>query len=77
MAMARMLEQIAKEVGGVHSNRHEITGRDRGPIQFAEVSSMTDEQIEAELEAIWAKASQSEAHGGSPRSGVPHNTTKH
>ncbi len=49
MAMADMLERIAKETGNVHTNRREFTGKDRGPIKFAEVSDMTDEQIDDEL----------------------------
>ncbi len=52
MAMARMLEQIAKEVGNVHTNRHEFTGKDRGAIQFAEVGDMTDDQIDQELRRL-------------------------
>ncbi len=51
MAMARVLEQIAKEVGNVHTNRHEFTGKDGGPIRYSDVSDMTDEQIYAELES--------------------------
>ena len=49
LAMARILEQIAKEVGNVHTNRHELTGAHGGPIQYAAVSDMTNEQIYAEL----------------------------
>ncbi len=57
MAMADMLERIAMEMGNVHTNRREFTGRDRGPIKHADVSEMTDEQIDSELERLWAKAS--------------------
>lgn len=53
MAMARMLEQIAKEVGNVHTNRHEFTGKDRGPIKFQNIDDMTDDQIDAELRQIF------------------------
>ena len=49
LAMSRILEQIAKEVGNVHTNRHEFTGAHGGPIRYADVSDMTSEQIEAEL----------------------------
>lgn len=49
LAMARILEQIAKEVGGVHTNRRELTGAGGGPIRYQEVGDMTDEQIRAEL----------------------------
>jgi len=55
LAMAKMLEQIAKEVGNVHTNRHEFTGRDGGAIKFEDVSAMTDEQIDAELKQIFGK----------------------
>ncbi len=51
LAMANMLERIAKEVGNVHTNRHEFTGKDGGPIRYADVGDMTDEQIYAELES--------------------------
>ena len=51
LAMARMLEQIAKEVGNVHTNKHEFTGRDGGAIKFQDVEAMTDEQIRIELES--------------------------
>ncbi len=56
MAMARMLEQIAKEVGNVHTNRREVTGRDRGPIKYSEVADMTDEQIDLELKQLLAQS---------------------
>ena len=49
MAMADMLERIAKEMGNVHTNRREFTGKDRGRVQFSEVDNMTLEQVEAEL----------------------------
>ncbi len=49
LAMARMLEQIAKEVGGAHTNRFEHTGKDRGPIKYQPVSQMTDEELEDEI----------------------------
>ncbi len=49
LAMARMLEQIAKEVGNVHTNRREFTGKDRGPIKYQDIGEMTDDQIDREL----------------------------
>jgi len=49
LAMARILEMIAKEVGGAFTNKRELTGKDGGPIRYADVSDMTDEQIHAEL----------------------------
>ncbi len=55
-AMADMLERIAKELGNVHTNRRELTGKDRGPIKFAEVSDMTPDQIDAELRELTGKS---------------------
>ncbi len=56
MAMADMLERIAKEVGNVHTNRRELTGRDRGPIEYSESADMTDEQINQDLKQIFAQS---------------------
>ena len=53
LAMARMLEQIAKEVGNVHTNRREFTGKDGGAIKYQDVETMTDEQIDQELKQIF------------------------
>ncbi len=47
MGMARMLEQIAKEVSG--TPRLELTGKGGGAIKYAAVDDMTDEQISAEI----------------------------
>ena len=47
LAMARMLEQIAKECGG--AQRIELTGKGGGAIKFQDVDDMTDEQISAEI----------------------------
>ena len=55
MAMASMLERIAKEMGNVHTNRREFTGKDAGPIQYEDVRDMTDEQIEQELEKLYTE----------------------
>lgn len=56
IAQANLLEKIAREVGNVHSNRHEITGKDGGAIKFADVSEMTNEMLESEIDRLWAKA---------------------
>ena len=56
MAMADMLERIAKEVGNVHTNRREFTGKDQGPIKYQDVETMTEEQIEDELKQILARS---------------------
>ncbi len=53
VGMARMLEQLAREVGGAFTNRTELTGRDRGPIKFQDIDAMTDDQIDAELRRIF------------------------
>lgn len=47
-AMAEMLERIAKEVGNVHTNRREVTGKAGGPMRL-EVGEMSDEQLDARL----------------------------
>ena len=57
LGMARILEQIAKEVGNVHTNRHEFTGKDGGPIRYQDTSDMTDEQIIQELADLGVDAS--------------------
>ncbi len=56
IAMANMLERIAKEMGNVHTNRREFTGKDRGPIKYQDIDSMTDEQINQELKQIFAQS---------------------
>ena len=61
MAMARMLEQIGREMGGAFTNRREFTGKNQGPIKIEAVADMTDEQIDAELERLWGIA-----HGDEP-----------
>ena len=53
MGMAAMLEKIAKEIGGAFTNRTELTGRDRGPIKYQDVETMTDVQIDQELKQIF------------------------
>jgi hypothetical protein len=57
IGMARILEQIAKEVGNVHTNRHEFTGKNGGPIQYMDTGDMTDEQIINELAELGVDAS--------------------
>ena len=49
IAMADMLERIAKEVGNVHTNRHELTGKAGGPIKFQDIDMMTEQQVDEEL----------------------------
>lgn len=62
MAMAIMLEKIAREVGNAYTNRHEVTGRDRGSIKFEDVNSMTDDQIDAELRQIFGIDADADVH---------------
>ena len=52
LSMARMLEQLAREMGDAFSNRREFTGKDGGAIQYQDVSDMTDEQLDAELRQL-------------------------
>ena len=61
MAMAEMTVLQAKELGDVHTNRREYSGRDGKPIQFENVREMTDEQVDAELSRLWSKATGSGA----------------
>ena len=64
LAMARMLEQIAKEVGNVHTNRHEFMGKDGGAIKFQDVGDMTDEQLDEELRRYGIDPDVHRASGG-------------
>lgn len=45
---ADMLERIAKEMGNVHTNRRELTGKDGGALKV-EYADLTDEEINARL----------------------------
>lgn len=53
IAMAKMLEQVAKEMGNVYSNRREFTGRAGGPIRVEELS---EAQVEAQLTRLLEQA---------------------
>jgi hypothetical protein len=46
IGMADMLERVAKELGDVHTNRRELTGKGGGPIAFNELSN---DQLDARL----------------------------
>ena len=52
LAMASMLERIAKEMGGSFTNRRELTGKSAGPIQYEDVNTMTDDEIDQELRRL-------------------------
>lgn len=45
----QVLEQAAKEVGDVHTNKRELTGKGGGPIEFSELS---DEQLNSRLDQM-------------------------
>ncbi len=49
MAMASMLEKVAKEIGNAYTNRFEHTGKSGGPIQYQPVEQMTDKELDAEI----------------------------
>jgi hypothetical protein len=67
IAMARMLEQIAKETGGSFDNLRKIehTGKVGGPIQKEDVTGMTQEQLKAEIFQMLGIDNPSEA-GAAP-----------
>lgn len=48
VAMADMLEKIAKELGNVHTNKRELTGKDGKPIELA-YAELTEEQLNGKL----------------------------
>lgn len=49
LGLLRVLEQVAKEMGGSYTNLRQFSGKDGKPIQFEDVTRMTDEQLDAEL----------------------------
>ncbi|MDI3341606.1 MAG: DUF2280 domain-containing protein [Sphaerobacter sp.] len=60
---AQLLEQAAKETGGVYTNRRELTGRDGGPIETRDTS--LDNLTDAELAALAREIAESfETHRG-------------
>ena len=61
VAMAGMLEKIAKEIGGSYTNRYEHTGKGGGPIKVEDVTEMTPEMLESEIDRLWAKRQGIEA----------------
>ena len=76
VAMADMLERIAKEMGNVHTNRREFSGKDGKPIEakITDYSQMTDDQLRARLATLigyrfselgWARQSDDTAGQGS------------
>lgn len=51
IAMADMLERIARECGNSFTNRHELTGKDGRSLQFEDVNAMSPDQVRDELRA--------------------------
>lgn len=49
---AELLQQAAKECGDAFTNTRQITGKDGRPVEFRDVSDLTDEQLEAELRRL-------------------------
>lgn len=49
MAMASMLEKVAKEIGNAYTNRFEHTGKKGGPIKYRPVAEMTNDDLRDEL----------------------------
>ncbi|MFC5550733.1 DUF2280 domain-containing protein [Massilia aerilata] len=56
---AQLLEQASKEVGGAFTNRHELTGKNGGPLEHR-VARLSDAELDAEI----AKASAAMSHDG-------------
>lgn len=51
--MADMLERISKELGNVYTNKREYTGKDGGPIETKDLTSMmTPAQIDEQIYAL-------------------------
>jgi len=46
--MADMLERIAKEVGNVHTNKRELTGKDGAPVEI-KTTNLTDTELDARI----------------------------
>ncbi len=67
-----VLEQAAKDAGGLYTNRRELTGKDGGPIQTqgvpADLTALTDAELD-ELERLLDKTA--DPRGGAGRAGAP------
>lgn len=78
ISMADMLERIAKEVGNVHSNRREVTGKDGAPLKvLAATSEIDTDDLKQELAQILASmgatlVQQEAATGGDTEAGSDH-----
>lgn len=63
--MADMIEKIAKELGGVNTNRREVTGKDGKPIEVDHVHK-TDEALRAEIAQQLGLLTLPPVHGDKP-----------
>lgn len=48
VGMAEMLERIAKEMGNVHTNKREVTGKDGAPVEI-KTTNLTDNELNARI----------------------------
>lgn len=55
--VSQLLEQAAKEVGDAYTNRqrHEVTGKDGGPIEKRDVSTYSEAELEARIKELSTK----------------------
>lgn len=68
VAAADMLERIAKELGNVHTNKRELTGKDGAPIKV-DYANLSEDEINAKLANALAALgvtvpTEEEAEGG-------------
>lgn len=57
---AQLIEQAAKEVGDIYTNRREHTGKNGGPMEYRDLSKVPDEDLAKSIltEVLGAKAAQ-------------------
>lgn len=67
IAMADMTERQAKEMGNMHTNRREHTGKDGGAIKMQEVREMTDEELDREILSLLKQAQAASKRPGSDK----------
>lgn len=53
-----IIEQIAKEMGGSFTNQRQITGRDGNPVEFRDLSHLSDEELAARVNRILGLANE-------------------
>lgn len=59
---ASLLEQIAKETGGLYTNRRELTGKNGGPIATKDVTPDLDDLSDAQLAELASKLAAEVVH---------------